>query len=60
MILCALESHNIQIARQAFSLMSESSKLDPLTRYLMYRIALQEDDIVLGEHFGMAVTCEFS
>ena len=48
MMLCALESGNVQIARQAFSQMSESSKMDPLTRYLMYRVALQADDIPLG------------
>lgn len=47
-ILCALETRQYQKARQTFLQMSEMCKRDPLTRYLMYRVALQEDDIALG------------
>ncbi|ORY11635.1 meiosis protein SPO22/ZIP4 like-domain-containing protein [Clohesyomyces aquaticus] len=43
-ILCALARHKYAAARNAFSKMSESGRDEPITQYLMYKVALQKGD----------------
>ncbi|KAK2790267.1 hypothetical protein FQN53_000033 [Emmonsiellopsis sp. PD_33] len=44
LILCALKKNDTAKARQAFNEMPERSRSDSLTQYLMYRVALIEED----------------
>ncbi|KAF1978032.1 SPO22-domain-containing protein [Bimuria novae-zelandiae CBS 107.79] len=44
MILCALARHDYPAAREIFSNMSDPSREDRLTRYLMYKVALYENN----------------
>ncbi|KAK2802668.1 hypothetical protein FQN50_007276 [Emmonsiellopsis sp. PD_5] len=48
LMLCALEKNDTAKARQAFNEMPESSRSDSLTQYLMYRVALIEEDLELA------------
>lgn len=48
MILCALARHDHAAARQIFFGMSEMGKAMPMTRYLMYKVALGINDVELG------------
>ncbi|KAL2351922.1 meiosis protein SPO22/ZIP4 like-domain-containing protein [Cryomyces antarcticus] len=43
-ILCALGRQDVASAREAFYQMPESGKAAPLTRYLMYKVALRDGD----------------
>ncbi|KAI1936792.1 sporulation-specific protein 22 [Ophidiomyces ophidiicola] len=49
LILCALESKATDTARRLFSGLSEACKSEILTRYLMYRVALQDEDLDLAQ-----------
>lgn len=44
----ALSKGDITAARAAYHQMSENGKSAAMTQYLMYRIALQENDVELG------------
>ncbi|KMU92208.1 hypothetical protein CIHG_10010 [Coccidioides immitis H538.4] len=48
LIVCALECKAPGIAREVFSGLSEACKSEALTRYLMYRVALQDEDTDLA------------
>lgn len=48
MILCALARHDHAAARQTFFEMLETGKAMPMTRYLMYKVALGINDVELG------------
>lgn len=43
-ILCALARQDLATAREAFFQMSETGKVVPMTRYLMYKVAMREGD----------------
>ncbi|KAF2741108.1 SPO22-domain-containing protein [Polyplosphaeria fusca] len=43
-IMCALSRQDYPAAREIFSRMSDTGKSEPVTRYLMYKTALQCDD----------------
>ncbi|KAJ0162227.1 hypothetical protein CTA2_4896 [Colletotrichum tanaceti] len=44
LILCALGRNDTERARQAFHDMSEAAQNEPMTRYLMYKVALRSAD----------------
>ena len=48
MILCALARHDYAAAREVYSKMSDLGREDRVTRYLMYKVALHENDSELG------------
>lgn len=50
LILCGLESSNTALARDAFEELPEGSRSVPLTRFLMYKVALKDRDLDLGMH----------
>jgi hypothetical protein len=50
LILCGLESSNIALARDAFDELPEAARSDPLTRFLMYKVALKDRDLTLGTY----------
>ncbi|KAF2143242.1 uncharacterized protein K452DRAFT_167927 [Aplosporella prunicola CBS 121167] len=43
-ILCALARHDYVTARKVYFDMSDAGKAAPMTRYLMYKVALRQDD----------------
>ncbi|KAJ9649388.1 sporulation-specific protein 22 [Coniosporium tulheliwenetii] len=43
-ILCALARQDLPTAREAFFQMSDAGKAAPMTRYLMYKVAMREGD----------------
>jgi hypothetical protein len=43
--MCSLARQDYIAARGVFSRMSKSAKNEPVTRYLMYKAALQSDDV---------------
>lgn len=47
-ILCALAIQDYAAARTVFNQMSESARAQPMTRHLMYKVALREQDSDLG------------
>ncbi|KAK2758343.1 hypothetical protein FQN54_004191 [Arachnomyces sp. PD_36] len=49
LIMCGLRSSNTELARKAFQELPVASQSDPLTRFLMYKVALQDGDIDLGK-----------
>jgi hypothetical protein len=49
MMLCALADNDFNAARGAFFLMSEPSQENPLSRYLLYKVALRSGDDALGK-----------
>lgn len=50
MMLCALADNDFDAAREAFFLMSEPSQGNPLSRYLLYKVALRSGDDALGKN----------
>ncbi|KAL2219458.1 meiosis protein SPO22/ZIP4 like-domain-containing protein [Thermoascus aurantiacus ATCC 26904] len=48
LILCALGSSNTALARRTFSALPRECQSAPLTTYLMYKLALQDEDLKLG------------
>lgn len=48
-IQCALSRRDYEAARSAHSQMTESSRDEPVTRYLMYKVALQSRDAGFGK-----------
>jgi hypothetical protein len=50
MMLCALAENNFNDAREAFFLMSEHSQENPMSRYLLYKVALRSGDDALGKN----------
>ncbi|KAL0941625.1 uncharacterized protein CTRU02_204388 [Colletotrichum truncatum] len=58
LMLCALYRNDTEGARQAFNEMSEAAQNETMTRYLMYKVALQSRDRDLAaeclEHVGVA------
>jgi hypothetical protein len=50
MMLCALADNDFNAAREAFFLMSEPSQGNPLSRYLLYKVALRSGDDALGKN----------
>ena len=50
MMLCALADNDFNAAREAFFLMSEPSQENPLSRYLLYKVALRSGDDALGKN----------
>ena len=54
MILCALARHDYAAAREVFSKMSDPSREDRVTRYLMYKVALHANNPDLGK---IAICC---
>lgn len=56
MILCALARHDYAAARQVYSQMSDLGKNDRVTKYLMYKVALYDNDTELGE-YALCSTC---
>ena len=50
LLLCALRKHDLSSARELYLHMSDASKGAPMTKYLMYKVALQSEDDALGEH----------
>lgn len=49
MIQCALSRQDYAAAREAFNMMSDSGRDEPVTRYLMYKTGLQSGDMDLGK-----------
>jgi len=49
MIQCALSRQDYAAAREAFNMMSDSGRDEPVTRYLMYKAGLQSGDMDLGK-----------
>jgi hypothetical protein len=49
----ALSKGDITTARAVYHQMSESGKSAVMTQYLMYKIALQENDVELGKHLKL-------
>jgi hypothetical protein len=49
-IQCALSRKDYEAARSAHAQMTESGRDEPVTRYLMYKVALQSGDADLGKH----------
>ncbi len=47
-ILCSIHRHDSATAREVFNQMSEAARTSPMTRYLMYKIALKDHDEALG------------
>nr|KMM70695.1 hypothetical protein CPAG_07006 [Coccidioides posadasii RMSCC 3488] len=58
LIVCALECKAPGIAREVFSRLSEACKSEALTRYLMYRVALQDEDTDLARNC-LEIICKF-
>lgn len=50
MLLCALRRHDLSSAREISSHMSDASKGAPMTKYLIYKLALRSEDESLGKH----------
>jgi hypothetical protein len=48
LLLCALGQQSMSSARDVFSSMSEATKEDPMTRFLMYKIAIRCDEVELA------------
>jgi hypothetical protein len=46
----SLSKGDVAAARAAYHQMSDSGKSAAMTQYLMYKIALQENDVELGKH----------
>jgi hypothetical protein len=49
----ALSKGDITTARAVYHQMAESGKSAVMTRYLMYKIALQENDVELGKQLNL-------
>ena len=49
----ALSKGDLTAARAAYHQMSENGRSAAMTQYLLYKIALQENDIELGEYSGL-------
>ena len=49
LLLCALRRHDLSSARELYSHMSDGSKSAPMTKYLMYKLALRSEDEDLGK-----------
>ncbi|PGH23466.1 hypothetical protein AJ80_02420 [Polytolypa hystricis UAMH7299] len=49
LILCALEKNDTQAARRVFCELSDVCKSENLTRYLMYKVALLDEDVELAK-----------
>ena len=52
LLLCALRRHDLSSARELYSQMSEAGKGAPMTKYLIYKLALRSEDEDLGMHIG--------
>ncbi|KAK6602521.1 hypothetical protein H4I95_06458 [Botrytis cinerea] len=48
LLLCALNRGDINCARDIFASMSDSAKEEPLTRFLMYKIAIRSEEVELA------------
>lgn len=48
LILCGLGSSNTKLSRDAFAGLPIESRNDPLTSFLMYKVALKDRDLDLG------------
>lgn len=48
--MCTLSRKDYGAAREAFTRMSDAGKEEPITRYLMYKVALQNSDSDFGKH----------
>lgn len=48
----ALLKGDLTAARAAYHQMSENGRSAAMTQYLMYKIAIQENDVELGEYSG--------
>ncbi|TGO41094.1 hypothetical protein BHYA_0027g00390 [Botrytis hyacinthi] len=51
LLLCSLNRGDINSARDIFAAMSDSAKEEPLTRFLMYKIAIRSEEV------GLAAEC---
>jgi len=49
----ALSKGDLTAARAAYHQMSENGRSAAMTQYLMYKIAIQENDVELGEYPGL-------
>jgi hypothetical protein len=49
MIQCALSRQDYEAAREVHAKMSDSSRDEPVTRYLMYKAGLRSGDAEFGE-----------
>ncbi len=49
LLLCALQSLDVSSAREIYSQMSAASKEAPMTKYLVYKLALRSEDEDLGK-----------
>ncbi|GKT44533.1 uncharacterized protein ColSpa_04714 [Colletotrichum spaethianum] len=62
LLLCALGRNDTERARQVFHNMSEAARNEPMTRYLMYKVALRSADRELAaecvERIGVAAVQE--
>lgn len=50
LLLCALRRHDLSSAREVHSHMSDACKGAPMTKYLMYKLALRSEDEELGQY----------
>ena len=48
-----LSKGDLTAARAAYHQMSENGKSAAMTQYLMYKIAIQENDVELGRYSGL-------
>lgn len=48
LLLCALARQDVAVARDVFSAMNEAAQNEPLTRYLMFKVALRGNDTELA------------
>jgi len=48
LILCALANQDYTVAREHYFKMSDTAKAAPITRYLMYKVALRSTDVELA------------
>lgn len=56
LIICCLARHNISGAQDAFGIMSEASKNEPMTRFLMYKVAIRSEDSDLAAECLQAIS----
>jgi hypothetical protein len=47
-LLCALDRHDLVNAREIFSGMPEAARNEPMTRFLMYKVAIRCDEVQLA------------
>jgi hypothetical protein len=50
MIQCALSRQDYAAAREAYNMMTDFGRDEPVTRYLMYKAGLRSGDMDLGKN----------